>query len=320
MSRAVELVQLFPASRTKNGADIRLAVDVVEDLFRLPDITHVVIVAGDSDYIALAQRAKRLGRFVVGIGVAGSTSKSLAAACDEFADYDDIPGVERPDVTARGKGRASVTPECSQEDAEAAQRSKSKADAAPEAEPDADPEAEAATKPRRRRATRAASSARTGSGKNDDSKNDDDSDGEEVSADPEAAAAALFERALRISHAKDDEEWLHANVVKGQMKRMDPSFNEKALGHRSFGGFVTAHGELAEMRDLGVRAFDAIGAEGLSRVDFFLTADGFVVNEINTMPGFTPISMFPRCWQESGLSYPALIDELIQVALARAAA
>jgi D-alanine-D-alanine ligase len=75
--------------------------------------------------------------------------------------------------------------------------------------------------------------------------------------------------------------------------------------------------ELAEMRELGVRAFDAIGGEGLARVDFFLTADGFVVNEINTMPGFTPISMFPRCWQETGLSYPDLIGELIQVALAR---
>ena len=78
--------------------------------------------------------------------------------------------------------------------------------------------------------------------------------------------------------------------------------------------------ELAAMQELGARAFDAIGGEGLARVDFFLTADGFVINEINTMPGFTPISMFPRCWQESGLSYPALIDELIDVALARAAA
>ncbi|MDR6612946.1 D-alanine--D-alanine ligase family protein [Leifsonia sp. 1010] len=77
--------------------------------------------------------------------------------------------------------------------------------------------------------------------------------------------------------------------------------------------------QLAEMRELAIRGFDAIGGEGLARVDFFLTADGFVINEINTMPGFTPISMFPRCWQESGLSYPALIDELIQVALARAA-
>jgi D-alanine-D-alanine ligase len=76
--------------------------------------------------------------------------------------------------------------------------------------------------------------------------------------------------------------------------------------------------ELATMQALAVTAFDAIGGEGLARVDFFLTADGFVINEINTMPGFTPISMFPRCWQESGLSYPALIDELISVALARA--
>ncbi len=78
--------------------------------------------------------------------------------------------------------------------------------------------------------------------------------------------------------------------------------------------------ELATMQQLAIRAFDAIGGEGLARVDFFLTAAGFVINEINTMPGFTPISMFPRCWQESGLSYPALIDELIAVALARAAA
>ncbi|WP_167139107.1 D-alanine--D-alanine ligase family protein [Diaminobutyricimonas sp. TR449] len=69
--------------------------------------------------------------------------------------------------------------------------------------------------------------------------------------------------------------------------------------------------ELAEMQDLAARAFDAIGGAGLARVDFFLTADGFVINEVNTMPGFTPISMFPKCWMASGLSYPELIDELI---------
>jgi hypothetical protein len=68
VGRAVDLVQLFPAAAYgKNGADIRLAVDAVEDMFRLPDLTHVVIVGGDSDYIALAQRCKRLGRYVVGI-------------------------------------------------------------------------------------------------------------------------------------------------------------------------------------------------------------------------------------------------------------
>jgi hypothetical protein len=95
IDRAVDLVQLFTVSTgMKNGADIRLAVDVVEDLFRLDDISHVVIVAGDSDYIALAQRTRRLGRHVVGIGVAGSTSASLAAACDEFVSYDDLPGLD----------------------------------------------------------------------------------------------------------------------------------------------------------------------------------------------------------------------------------
>ena len=94
VGRAVDLVQLFPAAAYgKNGADIRLAVDAVEDMFRLPDLTHVVIVAGDSDYIPLAQRCKRLGRFVVGIGVAGSSSRALAAACDDFIIYDALPGV-----------------------------------------------------------------------------------------------------------------------------------------------------------------------------------------------------------------------------------
>ena len=73
--------------------------------------------------------------------------------------------------------------------------------------------------------------------------------------------------------------------------------------------------QLGELQQLSIRAFEAIGGAGLSRVDFFLTADGFVFNEINTMPGFTPISMFPQCWQASGLGYSDLIDELIDVAL-----
>ncbi|WP_368499195.1 D-alanine--D-alanine ligase family protein [Herbiconiux sp. A18JL235] len=73
--------------------------------------------------------------------------------------------------------------------------------------------------------------------------------------------------------------------------------------------------ELAEMQSLAARAFAAIDGAGLARVDFFLTPTGFVVNEINTMPGFTPISMFPKCWIASGVSYPELIEELIALAL-----
>lgn len=90
VTRAVELVQLFPAAKTKNGADIRLAVDAIEDLYLHPDLTHVVIAAGDSDFVPLAQRARRLGREVLGVGVAGSISKTLASACDEYVDYDEL--------------------------------------------------------------------------------------------------------------------------------------------------------------------------------------------------------------------------------------
>ncbi len=177
VARAVDLVQLFPAAAyAKNGADIRLAVDTVEDMFRLPDLTHVVIVAGDSDYVPLAQRCKRLGRIVVGVGVAGSTAKSLAAACDQFDAYDSLPGVAAP-------------------------VQEKKSDAAPS---------------RRRK----------------------------KAADP---SAELLSRALRLEQERTDEDWLHLSAVKNLLKRMDPSFSEKALGHRSFSDFVKAHPTVAEL-------------------------------------------------------------------------
>ena len=103
VDRAVDLVQLFPTSGTKNGADIRLAIDVIDELNRLPDITHVLIVAGDSDYIPLAQNVRRLGRTVVAVGVTGSTSAAFKNSVDEFSFYADLPGLEaaapvEPDV------------------------------------------------------------------------------------------------------------------------------------------------------------------------------------------------------------------------------
>ncbi|MEO8518286.1 MAG: D-alanine--D-alanine ligase family protein [Dermatophilaceae bacterium] len=73
-----------------------------------------------------------------------------------------------------------------------------------------------------------------------------------------------------------------------------------------------------EVRRVAAAAFEAAGCEGLARVDCFYTTHGdVIINEINTMPGFTPHSMYPRMWAASGLSYPELIDELIQLALAR---
>lgn len=71
------------------------------------------------------------------------------------------------------------------------------------------------------------------------------------------------------------------------------------------------------LQDMAIRAFNALDCQGLARVDFFLTEDGPVVNEINTMPGFTTISMYPRMWGASGVDYPTLVGTMVETALAR---
>lgn len=75
---------------------------------------------------------------------------------------------------------------------------------------------------------------------------------------------------------------------------------------------------LKKVQDISVATFKTLYCEGLGRVDCFLTSDGKVyINEINTLPGFTSISMYPKLWQLSGISYPVLIDKLIQLAISR---
>jgi D-alanine-D-alanine ligase len=77
-------------------------------------------------------------------------------------------------------------------------------------------------------------------------------------------------------------------------------------------------GRVAEqVREYSLRAFAAIGCAGMARVDFFLRSDEIFLNEINTIPGFTPISMFPKLWEASGIPYAKLIDRLIELALER---
>ena len=77
--------------------------------------------------------------------------------------------------------------------------------------------------------------------------------------------------------------------------------------------------KLEEVRAAALRAYGAMGCEGLSRVDFFVTYDGeqVLLNEINTIPGQTPISMYPKLMEHEGLSYAALVDKLLQLALHR---
>ena len=236
IDRAVDLVQLFPLSATKNGADIRLAVDAVEDMFRLEDLTHIVIVAGDSDYVALAQKCKRLGRYVVGIGVAGGTSRALTASCDEYADYD-----------------ALLATDAAVRDDEASDSSNGVAAAAA-------PEAAPAPKAKRGRAKSPAPEEQ--SGPDEGSEADDGKrasagakrDGDKPTEEPEAAPQGgtrnpgrLLLKALELLRAKNDEEWQSSGSVKNQMLRMDPSFQERRLGFASFTDFLKSRGGVVEL-------------------------------------------------------------------------
>ena len=75
---------------------------------------------------------------------------------------------------------------------------------------------------------------------------------------------------------------------------------------------------LGKMKETAIRAFKILDLSGLVRADFFVTQENdVIINEVNTMPGFTPVSMYPMLWQKSGLSYPELIDKLIDLALER---
>lgn len=236
VDRAVDLTQLFPVSGTKNGADIRLSIDAMEDLVHHDDLTHVVIVGGDSDYIALAQRAKQWGRFVVGIGVTGSTSRALVAACDEFSSYDALPGVyEHGPVTLETEERAAPTTDESSGGEEPGAESEPRGGA---------PKKSSRAKAGARRSTRKATAS------------------EKAPEDPEVArqreATELLVRALQIAADRGDEdEWFYGGGVKSQMQRMDPGFKEKALGFKTFSAFVASRSELVESRldsgDLQVR-------------------------------------------------------------------
>ena len=225
IARAVDLTQLFPTAGLKNGADIRLSVDVMEDLFRLEDLSHVVIVAGDSDYIPLAQRCKRLGRFVVGVGVGGATATSLIAACDEFSLYGDLPGLTTPQPDQPGEAEAAVA--TSTEDSVIARGLTTLV-------------LESATTDVPLEAQPGSVAARV---------DEPIASGVPATEDPNQAASQLLVRAARLVLTKSDSDQLFAASVKAQMKRIDPSFNERALGFGTFTDFVRSRSDLAELNE-----------------------------------------------------------------------
>lgn len=234
VSRAVDLTQLFSTTTLhKNTADIRMAVDVVEDLFRIEDLTHVVIVSGDSDFVPLAQRVRRLGRRAVGIGMAGATSAALAGACDVYVDYDALPGTtppaQLPDVASPVVHVAAAPQTTSQ--------------AAPQVSTVQAAQAPAKLKSAQAKATQATAKKTPAQAK----KSTQPKAIKPAGNTPKKRPTTLLVQALRIEHARDDAEWLSAGPVKNRMLQIDPAFDEKPLGFASFTAFLTSRSTVVEL-------------------------------------------------------------------------
>jgi len=166
LDNACEPVQVFALTyRGKNGADIRIAIDVMDVVLRQADITHVALVSGDSDFTPLVTKLREFGRVVIGVGVRSNTSNYLAKSCDVFRFYDDLHPVSGGALPERS---VPSTP--------------------------TDPVALLAT-----------------------------------------ALAALGNKPVPGS------------ALKTQMRKMDPMFDELALGHNSFLEFLRAHGDIIDL-------------------------------------------------------------------------
>jgi hypothetical protein len=210
-AHAIDLVQLFPLTSSKNGADIRLALDVIDDLRLHPRITHVVVVGSDSDYTALAQRCRAYGIGFVGVGTA-RTAPGYPAACDEFRRYHELPPAPRF-VPAVLPAAASLTA--------------------------ASLTAASLTTARITPVPVTAAGA--------------------LSFD---AAADLVEQAIRRVAAETgaSSPWVLKAAVRPMVKRLDPGFEEPALGFAAFSDLVTALGRRVVERagifdhELAVRA------------------------------------------------------------------
>jgi hypothetical protein len=107
---AIDLVQMFPpGASAKNGADIRLCLDALEDMGRFDHIGTVIVVGGDSDFMPVAQRIKAAGRTLVGVGARANTNRHWARSCHEFRYYDTLVAGDPIDMPQADDAEATVT-------------------------------------------------------------------------------------------------------------------------------------------------------------------------------------------------------------------
>jgi hypothetical protein len=212
LRNAVELIQVFsPGANAKNGADIKLCLDVMDDMARLPHVRTIIVVGGDSDYMPLSYKVKAAGRTLVGIGSRVSTNQHWARSCHEFKYYESLLSVSLPEsqlpmapgyMATTGITGAPEAPAGESAGGEAAQTEELRIlmDRAAEAE-------------KRRQ-----------------------------------EMANLVCRAITLLSERRGEVWVQKAGLRPFIQRMDPTFNESNFGFETFSELLESLGEIIEMR------------------------------------------------------------------------
>jgi hypothetical protein len=217
LQSAIELIQVFPpGANAKNGADIKLCLDVLDDMTRFPHIGTIIVVGGDSDYMPLSYKVKAAGRTLIGIGSRGSTNQHWARSCHEFKMYEALldpmlrsaPKEPVPEHVAAAD--VAVTPA----DATAA----SSNGTAPFCPP------EEAKELRELLAVAGDEAARR------------------------MAARELVAKAIsRLSQTRG-ETWIQKARLRPFIQRMDPTFHESSLGYKTFSEMIASMSDFIETR------------------------------------------------------------------------
>lgn len=216
LQSAIELIQIFPpGANAKNGADIKLCLDVMDDMVRFPHIGTIIVVGGDSDYMPLSYKVKAAGRTLIGIGSLRSTNEHWARSCHEFKFYEALLNAT-PVSAAPCPVPVRVT------SLEPTAPVKSPPEASSEANGFCDPKEAEELRELLVIAVDAATQKR--------------------------AARELVNKAImRLSQTRG-ETWIQKARLRPYIQRMDPTFHESSFGFRSFNEMIASMSDLVETR------------------------------------------------------------------------
>jgi uncharacterized LabA/DUF88 family protein len=233
LESAIELIQVFPpGANAKNGADIKLCLDVMDDMMRFPHISTIIVVGGDSDYMPLSYKVKAAGRTLIGIGSERSTNRHWARSCHEFKFYEALlnPTPAAPCPAAEPLPTADPTD-----------------DPMPPIEQSEDLQESEGSRELQK-------SQQSASGANPPLTPAEEEELGEllvIAVSPEArqqAARELVTKAItRLSQTRG-EKWIQKARLRPFIQRMDPTFNEASFGFRSFIEMVASMSDLVESR------------------------------------------------------------------------